>query len=432
MNILVWINVNFLGSNIALNASQNETLRMLLLILPIILFLLIGATLLYLDLHLYLRPLPDNLDTAIQQQRQIAKLPGAVVAVIQDNRVVFAKGYGYAHLTQKRPVTPDTIFQIASVSKLVTATTLLRLYEQGKFRLDDDINTYLPFSIRNPKYPDTPITFRMLLAHMSSINDGTSYKSTYTVGKRADSSIALSDYLRSYFTPGGKYYNARSNFTTDPPGTAYTYSNVGFGLVGYLAEQIAKLPFTLLSQQQVFTPLEMDSSTWFHSDVDQTRWAMPYQYKIINRSYAPLGAYSFATYPDGALKTSANDFANFLIPFLNNGKTIYGKPFLQPETVDEMLRVQFPESSGNHGLAWVVKPTNAQHAGGDPGVSSLVVISRSKQRGLVIFTNSGGGDTLGMLRSTFGFRSFVRRVSALLMNLPESPTSDDDLDPEKC
>jgi CubicO group peptidase (beta-lactamase class C family) len=386
--------------------------------IPILFVLLIGAIALYLDLHLYLRPVPDDLDTAIQEQLEAAKLPGAVIAVIQDNQIVFAKGYGYANLEQKRPVTPDTIFQIASVSKLVTATTLMRLYEQGKFGLDDDINAYLPFSVRNPQYPETAITFRMLLAHTSSIADGPSYESTYTLGKSADSPLALGDYLRDYFTSGGMYYDAQNNFTADPPGAVYAYSNVGFGLVGYLAERIAGQPFDQLSRQEVFAPLGMTSSSWFYGDIDPSRWAMPYQYQIISRSYVPLGAYGFATYPDGALKTSANDFVRFLSPFINNGQTIDGNPYLKPETVAEMLRVQYPESGESNGLAWVVKPTTAQHAGGDPGVSTLAALNLAKHRGLVIFTNSGGADTPGMLRSTFGFQQFVKKVAALLKNLP--------------
>jgi CubicO group peptidase (beta-lactamase class C family) len=389
-----------------------------MLTIPILFLLLVVAIALYLDLHLYLRPVPNDLDTAIQEQLEAAKLPGAVVVVIQDNRIVFVKGYGYANLEQKRPVTPDTIFQIASVSKLVTATTLMRLYEQGEFGLDDDINAYLPFSVRNPQYPEIAITFRMLLAHTSSIADGPSYETTYTLGKSADSPLALGDYLRDYFTPGGMYYDAQKSFTANLPGAVYAYSNVGFGLVGYLAERIAGQPFDQLSRQEVFAPLGMTSSSWFYGDIDPSRWAMPYQYQIISRSYVPLGAYGFATYPDGALKTSANDFVRFLSPFINNGQTIDGNPYLKPETVAEMLRVQYPQSGESNGLAWVVKPTSAQHAGGDPGVSTLAALNLAKHRGLVIFTNSGGADTPGMLRSTFGFQQFVKKVAALLKNLP--------------
>lgn len=429
MSNAIGITVAFLGPCAGMADIQHGTSETLLLVVSTLLVLLIVAAALYLDLHLYLRPIPGDLDAAIREQLRAAKLPGAAVAVIRDSRTAVAKGYGYANLEQKRPVTADTIFQIASVSKLVTATALMRLYEQGRFRLDDDINAYLPFSVRNPKYPDAAITLRMLLAHTSGIADGPSYGNTYTLGKSADSPLSLGDYLLGYFAPGGSYHDARRNFTANPPGVVYAYSNVGFALVGYLAERIGEQPFDQLCQEQVFAPLGMESSAWFHRDVDQSRWAMPYQYRIITRSYAPLGAYGFATYPDGALKTSANDFVRFLGPFLNKGQAPDGKPFLKPETIDEMLRVQSPESGAHNGLAWVVRPTNAQHAGSDPGVSTLAVINRAEQRGLVIFANAGGADTPGMWRSTFGFKRFVRRVSALLKELPQGPTSDDGFRP---
>lgn len=378
------------------------------------LLLLLGATALYLDLHLFLRPSPPDLDTAIREQLDAAKLPGAAVAVIQDDHVAFAKGYGFAELDEKRPVTPDTVFQIASVSKLVTATVLMRLFEQGSFRLDEDINHHLPFAVRNPNHPGTAITFRMLLAHTSSIADGPSYDKTYTIGQCEDSPLALGEYLQEYFTPGGRYCDPAGNFTAHRPGTRYEYSNIGFGLAGYLVERISGCPFDKVCRKEVFTPLGMTSSHWFHAGLDKSRWAVPYRYQVLRRSYRAVGAYSFATYPDGALKTSVNDFARFLIPFIHSGRSARGKPFLRSETIAEMLRVQYPDSGSNHGIAWDIHPANAQHTGSDPGISALAVISPAKRRGLIVFTNGGGTDTLGGLRSTFGFQQFIKTVSTLL------------------
>lgn len=377
-----------------------------------IIAVLLGIFGLVLDLQLYLKPMSSDLDIAVEEQLKAAKLPGVAMVAIKDNQVVFAKGYGLANIEENRPVTPDTVFQIASVSKLVTATTLMRLHEQGKFGLDDDINAYLPFSVRNPAYPDTPITFRMLLAHTSSIADGPSYNETYTIGKSEDPELALGDYLNGYFTPGGDYFNAKKNFSKNAPGTVYEYSNVGFGLVGYLAERIAGKPFDQVCQEEVFAPLGMTSSTWYYSDVDKSTWAMPYSYNILRRTYSPVGAYSFATIPDGALKTSANDFARFLTPFINDGRTMEGQPYLRSETVAEMLRVQYPDSGATNGLAWEINlnKSNSLHTGSDPGISTIAVISPSKHLGLIAFFNGGGAESLGGLRSTFGFQRFIKNV----------------------
>lgn len=389
-----------------------------ILIIIAIIVVLLGAAALYLDLHLYLRPAPADLDQAVQEQLEAAKLPGAAIVMMKDNQFVLAKGYGYANLESQRLVTPDTLFQIASVSKLVTATTLMRLYEQGQFSLDDDINAYLPFPVRNPRFPDAPITFRMLLAHTSSIQDGPRYNSTYTIGQSEDPTVPLGDFLQSFFTPGGEYYNAKKNFTASAPGTQYEYSNISFGLVGYLVERIAGQPFDQVSRAEVLQPLGMTASTWMYREVDKNQWAMPYGYDMLRRRYTPLGAYSFASYPDGALKTSANEFARFLYPFVNEGKTPEGQTFLQPETVAEMLKTQYPQANSPHGIAWEVKEAKnqAQHSGMDDGMASIVVINPVKKVALIIFCNGGGEH---YLRSTYGFLQFVKNIAQRVLKITQ-------------
>ncbi len=383
----------------------------------LIVAVLLGIFGLVLDLQLYLKPLPADLDEAVEQQMKAAKLPGVALTAVKDGRIAFSQGYGLANIEENRPVPPATVFPIASVSKLVTATTLMRLNEQGKFHLDDDINAYLPFNVRNPAFPDSPITFRMLLAHTSSITDGPAYNQSYTTGKSKDPVVALGDFLSGYLFPEGETYNPQKNFSKNVPGTRYEYSNVGFGLLGYLAERIAGKPFAQVCQEEVFAPLGMTHSAWYHRDVDPSMWAMPYSYNILRRSYSPTGAYSFPTIPDGALKTSANDFARFLTPFINDGKTMEGQPYLAPETVAEMLRVQYPDSGETNGLAWAAHPTknNYDHSGSDPGISTFVVISPAKRLAAIVFTNGGGAESLGGLRSTFGFLRFVKNIFPILL-----------------
>ncbi|HEX2996810.1 MAG TPA: serine hydrolase domain-containing protein, partial [Anaerolineales bacterium] len=117
----------------------------------------------YTDLHLLLRSRPADMDSAITQEMQSGKVPGAAMLLIRDGKIESAKGYGLADPETGLAMTPDTLFTIASISKTMTATALMTLYEQGAFELDDDINKYLPFEVRNPNFPDKPITFRMPL-----------------------------------------------------------------------------------------------------------------------------------------------------------------------------------------------------------------------------------------------------------------------------
>jgi CubicO group peptidase (beta-lactamase class C family) len=112
---------------------------------------------------------PDSLDRSITQTMDDYSIPGLAAVVIRDNRVVLARGYGFADIDHHVPVTPDTDFLISSCSKPIGAATLMQLYDQRRFGLDDDINRYLPFNARNPRYPNSPITFRQLLTHTSSL-----------------------------------------------------------------------------------------------------------------------------------------------------------------------------------------------------------------------------------------------------------------------
>lgn len=363
-------------------------LKLTLILLPAGI-LLIGIAV-YLELHLYLRPIPQDFDTAMFQQVEAAKFPGATVLVFKQGKVIFSKGYGFANIEEGRVASPDTLYQVASVSKLVTATAVMQLYEQGFFQLDDDISQYLPFKVRNPLFPNAPITFRMLLAHVGSIGDGPAYWNSYTIGQSEDPSEPLSEFLREYFTPNARHYNSESNFVDAKPGTQAEYSNVGFGLLGYLVEHISGEPFDKYCRQEIFKPLGMASSQWFYRDVDKRRMAMPYGYDALDKTFTPLGYYSFSNYPDGTLKTSTTEFMRFVHLFLNDGKTLNGKPFLRPETVQEMLRVQYPTVSEVPGLGWAVVGNKHMHGGSDPGIDTVVYISKEEQWGVIMFANSGG------------------------------------------
>lgn len=375
----------------------------------LVLVILLAGVAVYLDLHLYLRPVPHELDAAIQQQVQAAKLPGAAVAILKGNQVIFAQAYGFANIEEMRAATPDTLYQVASVSKLATATAVMRLYEQGSFQLDDDISQFLPFKVRNPRFPDRPITFRMLLAHTGSIDDGPAYAASYTLGRSEDPTEPLGEFLREYLTPNGRYYNPDKNFTQAEPGTKYAYSNVGFGLLGYLVERISGQPFDDYCTQEVFEPLGMPDTRWFNRDVDKSRMAMPYGYDMLRRTFAPLGYYGYPTYPDGMLKTSVNEFARFVYVFTNAGQAPDGTQFLRPESVQEMLRVQYPNSGEPVGFAWHMDADDHvyNHSGGDPGISSLAAISAEGRWGLIIFANGGGEQGL---RSMLGFLALAKNL----------------------
>ncbi len=269
------------------------------------------------------------------------------------------------------------------------------LYEQGKFKLDDDISQFLPFKVRNPSFPNTPITFRMLLTHTSSISDGLffikgAYWDTYDVIGRPDKTAEpLGEFMQNYFAVDGRHYDADVNFNDSKPGTGVEYSNVAFGLIGYLVEQISAQPFAEFCREYIFLPLGMTHSAWFTYQAERAKMAMPYDYNMFTNRYEAIGFYDVTTYPDGGLVTSTSEFMRFLYVFINVGKAQNGTTVLSKKTVDDMLRIQLPDISPIPGLAWANVKGKHMHSGTDPGVKALVMLSTQEKWGAIMFSNGG-------------------------------------------
>ena len=180
-------------------------------------------------------------DSFILGVMNLQHIPGLSACIVRNDSIIWRGGFGYANIAENRRVTDSTLFMLASVSKTVTGLALLQLWESGRFGLDDDINDYLPTPIVNPHFPDSAITFRMLLTHTSSLKDNWSVMfSTYVQG---DTPIPLDQYVAAYFLPGGYYYSADGNFNSFAPGRGWQYCNHGFVLIGYLVQVISGMPF---------------------------------------------------------------------------------------------------------------------------------------------------------------------------------------------
>lgn len=359
---------------------------------------------------------PDELDAFIRGTVEKSLIPGLSACLMKNNEVVWSNAYGWADIENKIPMTLDTVQNIASVSKTVTATAVMQLWEKGLFKLDDDVNGYLPFTVRNSRFPDAAITFRQLLTHRSSIKDGPAYDDSYSSG---DPTISLETWLKEYLVPGGEFYDPKENFHTWKPGETSkageprAYTNIGFGLLGYLVERISNQPFGEYTKKNIFEPLEMDETSWYIRDIETKKQAVPYFYvaakhvdmpelKAINEKlglykdrpvkegFLPLGLYSFPNVSDGLVRTSVRQFSHFLAMYLNDGN-YKGKQILQKATVDTML-------SSDHfgrGLCWYSTQKDGhtfwQHGGGDPGISTMISFDRANKSGLVLFANTSSG-----------------------------------------
>lgn len=342
----------------------------------------------------------QGLDEFFEQKMEDAHIAGLQVAYISNGELKWTGSYGLANYNTKETVTDSTLFMIASLSKPVTALALMRLYDKGLLALDEDINTYLPFHIRNPNFPEKKITLRMLLTHTSSLIDSEIVYSLYTLDQGGgDSPIALGAFIQEYFLANGTYYS-ENNFLNIAPGEELVYSNTGYALAGYLIEAITGETFATYMEYEIFMPLKMDNAFWFLENIKNNSIARPHEYQGMdeNSEYDVLNHYGYPSYPDGQLRTTVTDYARIVNIFINEGKS-GDSQFLKKETIDTFLSIQIPEAAEYQAIAWnynefdhwlyyLLMPRLPSHTGVDPGVATVVSFDPVKKTGAIIFANA--------------------------------------------
>jgi len=315
-------------------------------------------------------------------------MPSISACIIKNDSVVWSNNYGFYDVKNKKEPTVNTPYMAASISKTVTATAIMQLWEQGFFNLDEDVNNYLPFQLRNPKYPDIPITFRMLLAHQSSLSD-----------KQIALFIFFSilnlpkERFEDYFIPGGKIYNPR-NWINIPPGEDICYSSLGYEILGYIVELLTNQTLNQYCKEHIFEPLNMMNTSFYTSDFDKKNLATPYIWFLIR--YLPLPNYEVRNYAAGGLRTSVSDLSHYLIAYMNGG--LYDDVrILEEETVKLMHTLQFPENNrtfSGYGLGWKIfwhdhynTSRTVGHTGAMPGALTYMYYQPSNNTGVIFFVN---------------------------------------------
>ena len=350
----------------------------------------------------YANNISKELDEYFKSTIGTQKYVALGACLIKEDNIVWDGYYGYSNLGEQAPLKRENIFQLASLSKTVTATALMQLYEKSLFKLDDDINDFIPFQVKNPNFPDKPITFRMLLTHTGSLEDVTSTGLKipegvkYPRGVAGDSHIPLSEFVEELFTPGGKYYSAEY-FSTSEPGTKYSYSNFAFSLIGYLVEKIAKEDFSEYCKKNIFLPLKMNNTGWFLKDLDTNRVVFGYGNPANDSitSYKKVEHFGEPGYPSGMLRTTMNDFAKFISAFINNGKCNEYQ-LLKPQTVTSMLTPQGVKNIASRsfpiidiGLTWLINDIKGEQLYSMNGFSGSIFtnayFSQESRIGIIYF-----------------------------------------------
>lgn len=326
------------------------------------------------------------LDPEIERSLKIGRIPSMAVVCFAGDRIVWTRSAGLANVRVKTPAACDTVYLIASTFKTMSATALLQLMEQGKFKLDDRVNDYLTdFKIEgeNKQYP---VTFRNLLTHTSGLPTD--------FGRHAvwddQTPLSLVDYLRGHLRLARR------------PGSRVLYSNVAFTLIAHLVEKFSGMPFREYMRKNIFGPVEMHD-TAFEPRADMAeRLAIPYM-PVRRRTgvFRPVDWVKADAWPAGVVYGTAVDQARWLMATVNGG--VYkGRRILSEATFREMTRRQFDRFAGpmnggwlnettGFGLAWWVSTLNGQtiiaHSGSVNGYTAFLAGNLNKKTGIAILTN---------------------------------------------
>ncbi len=284
-------------------------------------------------------------------------LAGAVTLVADKDKVLSLEAVGYSDVTAAKPMKTDALFWIASQSKSITAAAFMMLVDEGKVKLDDPVEKYLPefkgqwLAVEKDndhmllKHPHHPITVREILSHTSGLPFASAMETPTLDG------LALRDAVRSYaMTP-----------LQSEPGTRWSYSNAGINTAGRIIEVVGKMPYEDFLDKRLFGPLGMKDTTFWPNEGQLARLAKSYrpdkdktglEETTIGQLTYPLGDRKRGPMPAGGLFSTAADVGRFCRMVLGGG-TLDGQRYLSEEAVKEMTSKQTGDAlKDNYGLGW--------------------------------------------------------------------------------
>jgi len=335
--------------------------------------------------HAQAHPLPPEkrtrIEAAVSKFMATTHVPGVAVAVVENGEFEWAGGFGFDDLENNVPASEHTLFRLASISKPLTATAALQLWERGQLDLDAPVQKYCPVFPQRPQ----PITTREVMGHLGGIRH---YKSE----SQDDPEISNTRHFDNPIQAGLDF------FKNDPlvaePGTHFHYSTQGYTLVGCVIEGASGAKYVDFMRQNVFAPAGME-----HTQADDRFAIVPYRTRFYQKTAS--GTVQNADFLDSSYKipgggwlSSAEDMARFEVAILND-------KLIKHATRDLMWTPLKPSdgSKDSYGLGWGVGDEDGLavigHTGGQQGTSTAFYIAPAHRAGIVVLTNmedAGAGD----------------------------------------
>jgi CubicO group peptidase (beta-lactamase class C family) len=352
-----------------------------------------------------------SLDSVIRNKMQRLHMPGLSACTVDKGRISWTGYYGYQNVEKNIQVNRNTLFLTSSIAKTINAAAISQLIASGKLHLDDDVNLFLPFKVRNPNFPDVPITIGELLRHRSSIKDNGEYLQPIWDTTHGDPKTPLDVFLKDYLIPGGIHYDKQKNFLSARPNAERIYSNTGFALLGYILECVTKQSYDQYCRKNIFEPLDMHRMAFFLRDLDTNSIAMPYHYSDSLHQFIAYGQGGYPDYPAGLIRTTAEELAHFLVAWTSAGK------WQNREVFDSaMIGLFTPKDIRLGSYTWNIiaittknRPTIMYgHTGGDNGSNTIMAYQPDEKKGFILFSN---GDFNG--RESSNVKDMMELVTAI-------------------
>jgi CubicO group peptidase (beta-lactamase class C family) len=325
----------------------------------------------------------SSIDSIVTALFALDAAPGMSVVVVRDTAPIYIKGFGYADLEARRPVTPQTVFYIASTTKSFTGLAAAILDREGKISLEAPLSRYLPgLRLQSPLDPDS-ITIRSLLTHTHGIGGGpVVHRLAYTGEYEGNAHLAR---LLAEHAPA-------------PTGRAFRYGNIGYNVAAIAIDSTLGESWKQWLDRLLFTPLGMRSTTAYVSRIPRERLAMPYRVEPTGFARIPYGKADANMQSAGGLVTTAEDMARWLEVHINGGR-LDGRQVLPADAVAEAHRV-LATAQGNqrglttvgYGLGWSVAlmggDTLLTHGGGFAGFTAHMSLMPQHRIGVVVMINA--------------------------------------------
>ncbi len=318
----------------------------------------------------------------IKKEMKSKHITGLSIALVDDQRIVWAAGFGYADKANNIPTTPETVYGVGSISKLFTATAAMQLAEQGKIDIDKPLQTYLPeFSIKT-RFPDAgPITPRTIMTHHSGL------PSDLKKGMWSKNPEPFTDAVR----------RIKDEYVAYPPNFIFSYSNLGVTLLGHAIQNVSNRDFVAYTDDALFRPMNMTLSGFSVRPGMQPFLAKGYR----NGKEAGEALTPDRDLPAGALRSNVLDLSRFMQMVFSDGMSGTHR-ILRPETLAEMLRAQNTDVpldlDVRIGLGWMLSTgasigidgagAVASHGGDIPNFHSQLMTLPEQKLGVVVLSNS--------------------------------------------